>query len=138
MSKKIFVGNLPFTTSESDVRSLLEEYGEVEDIVMIMDRETKRFRGFCFVEMDDSGADAAIAALNDQEFNGRTIKVNEAKPREDRPGGRGGSRGGGNFGGKPGSGGRPGGRPGGGRPNNPRGDATGGNRRNFPSGSGHR
>jgi cold-inducible RNA-binding protein len=133
LSKKLFVGNLPFNTSESEVRSLLEQYGEVTDIAMILDRDTKRFRGFCFVEMDDSAADAAIAALNDQEFNGRTIKVNEAKPREDRPRGRGGNRGGGNFGG-----GRPGGRPGGGKPNNPRGDATSGNRRNFPSGSGHR
>jgi len=128
LSKKVFVGNLPFNTSESDIRSLLEEYGEVTDIAMIRDRDTKRFRGFCFVEMDDSGAEEAIKSLNEQEYNGRTLKVNEAKPREERPGGRGGGRGGGNFGrGKPG-----------GKPNNPRGDAISGNRRNFPSGSGHR
>lgn len=130
MSKKLFVGNLPFTTTEEEVRNLLEEYGEVTDIAFIRDRETKRFRGFCFVEMDDDGARAAITSLNGQEYNGRPLKVNEAQERENR----GGSRGGGNFGGgKPG--GRPGGRPGGGKP---RSDAMGGNRRNFPSGSGHR
>lgn len=129
MSKKLFVGNLPFNTSEEDVRGMLEEYGDVTDIAMIRDRETKRFRGFCFVEMDDDGARAAIAALNGKEFNGRPLKVNEAQEREDR----GGSRGGGSsFGG-----GKPGGRPGGGR-GKPRSDATSGNRRNFPSGSGHR
>jgi RNA recognition motif-containing protein len=105
VSKKLFVGNLPFTTSEDEVRSLLEEYGEVTDIAFIRDRETKRFRGFCFVEMDDSEASAAIAGLNGKEYNGRPLKVNEALEREDR----GGNRGGGNFGG-----GKPGGRPGGG------------------------
>ncbi len=131
MSKKVFVGNLPYNTSESEVRSLLEEYGEVTDIAMIRDRDTKRFRGFCFVEMDDSGAEAAINALNEQEFNGRNLKVNEAQPREERGGGRGGQRGGGPPGGRPG--GRPGGKPGG-----PRKGFDGGNRRNFPSGSGHR
>jgi RNA recognition motif-containing protein len=108
--KKLYVGNLPFDTDEEQVRELFSGYGEVRSVDMINDRDTGRFRGFCFVGMDDAAADAAIQALNGYSFGGRPLKVNEAKPREERPpggGGRGGyggggrpdSRGGGNRGG---------------------------------------
>ena len=99
LSKKIYVGNLPFQATEEDVRQLFEEYGEIESVAMITDRDTGRFRGFCFVEMADGAADAAMAALDGQDFNGRDLRVNEARPREERGGGgyrggRGGNRGG--------------------------------------------
>lgn len=100
MSKKIYVGNLSYQATEEQVRDLFSEFGEVESVAMINDRDTGRFRGFCFVEMDDDDADAAIEALDGQEIDGRSLRVNEARPREDRGGGRrGGSRGGGNRGG---------------------------------------
>ena len=97
----MYVGNLPFQTTEDEVRQLFEEYGEIESVAMITDRESGRFRGFCFVEMDDTAANAAIAALDGKEFGGRDMRVNEARPREDRGGNRGGNRGnrGGNRGG---------------------------------------
>lgn len=95
MSKKIYVGNLSFQTTEDGVRDLFSEYGEIESIAWINDRDTGRFRGFCFVEMPDADALAAIAALDGQEFDGRALKVNEARPRENRGGGNRG-RGGGN------------------------------------------
>ncbi|KAA3661432.1 MAG: RNA-binding protein [Chloroflexi bacterium] len=87
MSKKIYVGNLPFSATEEQVRELFVEHGEVESIAMITDRDTGRFRGFGFVEMEDSKANAAISALNDAMFDGRALRVNEARPREDRGGG---------------------------------------------------
>lgn len=100
MSKKIYVGNLSYQATEEQVRDLFEEYGEIESLAMINDRDTGRFRGFCFVEMDDASADAAIKALDGQEVDGRNLRVNEARPREDRGGQRGGgNRGGGNRGG---------------------------------------
>lgn len=89
MPKRIYVGNLPYTATEEEVRNLFSEHGEVTNVAMINDRETGRFRGFCFVEMGDADADAAIEALNGQDMGGRPLKVNEARPREDR-GGRGG------------------------------------------------
>ncbi len=93
--KKLYVGNLPFDTDEEQVRELFSSYGEVRSVDMINDRDTGRFRGFCFVAMDNAEADAATAALNGYSFGGRPLKVNEAKPREERPGGGGGgSRGG--------------------------------------------
>ena len=93
--KKLYVGNLPFDTDEEQVRELFSTYGEVRSVDMINDRDTGRFRGFCFVAMDNSEADAAIQALNGYSFGGRPLKVNEAKPREERaPGSGGGSRGG--------------------------------------------
>lgn len=92
--KKLYVGNLPFDTDEEQVRELFSTYGDVKSVDMINDRETGRFRGFCFVAMDNSEADAAIAALNGYSMNGRPLKVNEAKPREERPAGSGGGRGG--------------------------------------------
>ena len=98
MAKKIYVGNLSFNSSEDEVRELFAEYGEVSSVAMITDRDTGRFRGFCFVEMAEAGADAAIQALDGKDVDGRSLRVNEARPREDRGGG-GGNRGGGNRGG---------------------------------------
>jgi RNA recognition motif-containing protein len=92
--KKLYVGNLPFDTDEEQVRELFSTYGDVKSVDMINDRETGRFRGFCFVAMDNAEADAAIQALNGYSMNGRPLKVNEAKPREERPAGSGGGRGG--------------------------------------------
>ena len=81
----IYVGNLPYQTSESDLSNLFGQYGAVEKATIIKDRETKRSKGFGFVEMpDSSAASSAIDALNGQEFNGRKITVNEARPREAR------------------------------------------------------
>ena len=79
--KKMYVGNLPFSSSEEDVQNLFAQYGTVESVNLIEDRQTGRPRGFGFVEMDTSNADAAISALDGTDFGGRTLKVNEAKPR---------------------------------------------------------
>lgn len=99
MSKKLYVGNLPFNATETDVRDLFAAYGDVESIAMINDRETGRFRGFCFVEMADDEASAAIAALDGHDFDGRSLRVNEAREREQRGGGRQGGGGRGRSGG---------------------------------------
>ncbi len=90
MSKKIYVGNLPFSATEDSVRELFQQHGTVESVNLISDRETGRPRGFGFVEMDDAGADAAISALEGTSMDGRTLRVNLARPREDRGGGGGG------------------------------------------------
>jgi RNA recognition motif-containing protein len=82
--KTIYVGNLPFTASEDQVRQLFEQFGKVQSVKLITDRDTGRPRGFGFVEMDDGEADAAIAGLNGQEFGGRTLRINEARERPDR------------------------------------------------------
>lgn len=82
----IYVGNLPWGTTEESLRSLFEAHGEVDSAKVITDRETGRSRGFGFVEMpDDSAAQSAIDALNDKDFEGRNLRVNEARPRDDRP-----------------------------------------------------
>jgi RNA recognition motif-containing protein len=94
MPKKIYVGNLPFSASEDQVRDLFSAHGDVTSVAIITDRETGRPRGFGFVEME-SGAEAAIETLNGTEMDGRNLNVNEAKPREDRGGGGGGGGGGG-------------------------------------------
>jgi RNA recognition motif-containing protein len=94
MAKKIYVGNLPFSASDDEIRSLFGTHGDVQSVNLITDRETGRPRGFGFVEMDESGADAAIAALDGKDMDGRALKVNEARPRNDRSGSGGGSRGG--------------------------------------------
>lgn len=102
LSKKMYVGNLSFEATEEQVRELFAPYGSIESLNMITDRQTGQFRGFCFVEMETSAANAAISALDNHQLDGRTLKVNEAKPREERGGGfRGGNnnRGGGNRGG---------------------------------------
>ena len=83
--KSIYVGNLPFSASEDDVRDLFATHGEVSSVKLIEDRETGRLRGFGFVEMEDAGALAAIEALDGNDMGGRTLKVNEAKPRAPRP-----------------------------------------------------
>lgn len=89
MAKRIYVGNLPFSATEEEVRGLFEPYGEIVSVAMINDRETGRFRGFCFVEMADADADEAIEALNGMDVGGRSLRVNEAQPREERRGGGG-------------------------------------------------
>lgn len=92
---KIYVGNLPFTATQSDVEALFSEHGQVGEVTMINDRETGRPRGFGFVEMPDSSqANAAIAALNGRDYNGRALNINEARERTGGGGGGGGSRGG--------------------------------------------
>jgi RNA recognition motif-containing protein len=88
----MFVGNLSFQTTESDLTNLFEQAGQIESLTIITDRDTGRSKGFGFVEMDSEDADKAIAQFNGTELNGRTINVNEARPREDRSGSRGGSR----------------------------------------------
>jgi len=138
LSKKIYVGNLSFQTTEDQIRDLFAEYGEVESVAFITDRDTGRFRGFCFVEMEASAADNAIEALDGQDFDGRGLRVNEARPREERRGGGGGagggSRGGGGYRGS--GGGNRGSSSGGGRRDS---SGGGGNRRNdFPDSGGGR
>jgi RNA recognition motif-containing protein len=83
MSMNLYVGNLPFTTTTEDLEKLFAEHGKVTRAQVMMDRETGRSRGFGFVEMSE-GAEAAIQALNGAQFQGRTLTVNEAKPRESR------------------------------------------------------
>ena len=115
--KNLYVGNLPHSTTEPELRGLFEAHGAVEKVSLVTDRETGRSRGFAFVEMTDAGeAEKAIAALNGTELGGRALKINEAKPKTDRPGGGGGGRGfgGGGGGGRGFGGGGGGGRPGGG------------------------
>lgn len=108
MNKRIYVGNLPFHTTEQELTDLFSQAGAVESVNLITDRETGRSKGFAFVEMSGSDADEAINRFNGHEFNGRSLTVNEARPREDRGGGRGGY-GGGRGGGGGGRGGRGGG-----------------------------
>ncbi|HEX9731245.1 MAG TPA: RNA-binding protein [Thermoanaerobaculia bacterium] len=83
MSKKIYVGNLPFSATEDEIRGLFAEFGTVESVSLVTDRDSGRPRGFGFVEMSD-GADEAIRALDQYEMGGRNLNVNEARPREDR------------------------------------------------------
>jgi RNA recognition motif-containing protein len=96
MTKRIYVGNLPFSATEDEVRERFAEFGEVESVNLISDRYTGQPRGFGFVEMGDEDADSAIAALNNTSLGGRTIKVSAARQREGgarRGGGGGGGRG---------------------------------------------
>ena len=86
---KLYVGNLPFSATENEVRELFAQYGNVFDVTLINDRETGRPRGFGFVEMDDEAAQAAMSALDGSDFGGRAIKVNEARERQPRQGGGG-------------------------------------------------
>jgi RNA recognition motif-containing protein len=95
VAKKLYVGNLSYETTDSDLRTLFGQHGTVQSAQVIMDRDTGRSKGFGFVEMDSGEqAQAAITALNGQQVNGRALTVNEARPREDRGGSRGGSTGG--------------------------------------------
>lgn len=127
--KKIYVGNVSFQTTEDSLRSLFEQYGAVETVDMVRDRESGQPRGFGFVEMtNDTEADTAIGSLNGQQFDGRQLTVNEARPKTERSFGGGGGRGGyggnrgggGGRGGFGGGGGRGGGGQGGGRDRGPR------------------
>jgi len=118
VGKKLYVGNLTYRVSSSDLEQLFSQYGSVESAEVISDRDTGRSKGFGFVEMSsDAEARAAVEALNDQEHDGRRLTVNEARPREPRAGGGGGAgggwRGGGGGGGGAGGGGGGRGRSGG-------------------------
>ena len=94
MSKKVYVGNMNYSTAENQLRDLFAQYGEVSSVNIIIDRYTGKAKGFGFVEMPNAEeAKKAIEALNDQELDGRPLRVNEARPRDPRPGG------GGRFGG---------------------------------------
>ncbi len=106
MGKKLYVGNLSYETSDSDLSSMFSAHGSVQSAQVIMDRDTGRSKGFGFVEMgSDQEAQAAIGALNGKEVNGRALTVNEARPKTEG-GGRGGSGGGrGGYGGGGGGGG---------------------------------
>ena len=84
MSKSIYVGNLSWNATEEQVQNLFAQYGTVNSVKLVSDRDTGRARGFGFVEMEDAGALAAIEALNNFSFGGRTLRVNEAQPREPR------------------------------------------------------
>ncbi len=98
----IYVGNLPYSTTDDQLRSFFEEYGSVDSARVIMDRESGRSKGFGFVEMSNANeANAAIEGLNGQDMGGRSLTVNEARPREERGPRRGGGGGfgGGGFGG---------------------------------------
>ena len=115
MATKLYVGNLSFNTSNLDLSDMFGAFGTVSSANIVEDRETGRSRGFGFVEMGSSAeAEAAIASLNGKEVDGRSLTVNEAKPRENRGGGNGGGGGrggyggggGGNYGGGGGGGGR--------------------------------
>ena len=110
--KNLYVGNLPFGTTNEDLIEAFGQFGTVVKAQIIMDRETGRSRGFAFVEMAE-GVEQAIQGMNDAEFQGRRLTVNEAKPREERPRGGGGG-GGGGYGGGGGRGGSGGGGYGGG------------------------
>ena len=99
MGKRLYVGNLDYGVTDSDLEQLFAAHGTVESAQVVMDRDTGRSKGFGFVEMsNDQEAQAAIAALNGKDSGGRSLTVNEAKPREDRGGGRGGYGGGGRGG----------------------------------------
>ncbi len=85
MENKLFVNNMPFATKEEEIRALFEEFGEITELKMITDRETGRFRGFCFITYaTDEAASAAKEALSGKEVNGRQIAVEIAKPQENR------------------------------------------------------
>ena len=84
MATSIYVGNLPWSATQESVESLFSPYGEVLSVKLVSDRETGRARGFGFVEMEDGEADSAIEALDNFSFGGRTLRVNEAKPRAPR------------------------------------------------------
>ena len=100
MAKRLYVGNLAYTTTNNDLETLFAPFGDVRNAQVVMDFATGRSKGFGFVEMNsDSEAQAAITGLNEQDFNGRPLTVNEARPREERSKGGGGHRGVGGGGG---------------------------------------
>jgi RNA recognition motif. (a.k.a. RRM, RBD, or RNP domain) len=135
VAKSLYVGGLPYSATQESVRELFEGVGEVSTVRLIMDRETGQSKGFAFVDMaDDAAAQEAIAQLNGSQFGGRSLVVNEARPREERTGGGGGGgyRGGGGGGGGGGyRGGGGGGGYGGGGGGYGRDDRGGGGRRDY-------
>jgi RNA recognition motif-containing protein len=107
MGKKLYVGNLPYSVGDSDLQRLFEAHGSVVSAQVIIDRDTGRSKGFGFVEMgNDSEAQAAIADMNGKEVDGRSLTVNEARPKPEGGGGGGGRGGRGGYGGGGGGGGR--------------------------------
>jgi RNA recognition motif-containing protein len=99
MAKKLYVGNLPYTTTEQELRDMFSQVGEIADLAVITDRYTGQSKGFAFVEMaSDDAAQEAISRFDGQMMGNRQLVVNEARPREDRGGGRGGDRRGGGGG----------------------------------------
>ena len=135
MSVKIYVGNLAYQTTSEDLQSLFSQSGQVDSASVVQDRDTGRSRGFGFVEMANrEEAEAAIESLNGADFHGRSLTVNEARPREERGGGGGGSRGG--YGGGGGSRGGYGG--GGGSRGGYGGGSGGGSRGGYGSSSSDR
>ena len=115
MGKKLYVGNLTYGVTDSELEQMFAAHGTVQSAQVIMDRDTGRSKGFGFVDMSSAQeAQAAIAAMNGKDVNGRNLTVNEAKPREDRGGGGGRGYGGGGGGGRGGYGGGGGGYGGGG------------------------
>lgn len=90
MSKRIYIGNLSFDTTEDEITNLFQQVGEIESATIITDRDTGRSKGFGFVEMSDEDAEKVIAQFNGTELNGRTLTVNEARPRPERSDNRGG------------------------------------------------
>ena len=117
MESKLYVGNLSYNVSEDDLRELFSQAGEIKDVQIITDRDTRRSKGFGFVEFNtQADAEKAIQMFNEHELDGRRLTVNIARPREDRGGGGGGGfRGGGGGGSRGGYGGGRGGRGGSGR-----------------------
>jgi RNA recognition motif-containing protein len=85
MSKRLFVGNLPYKLRNAELRELFAKFGNVLDAHVVLEKGTNKSKGFGFVELDDDAATAAISELNNAELEGRKIAVNEAKPREERP-----------------------------------------------------
>ncbi len=79
--KKLYVGNLPYSATEAELRELFSQFGDVHAVNLISDRETGRPRGFCFIEMDEPAAEAAVSSLDGQDFGGRNLRVNEARER---------------------------------------------------------
>lgn len=132
MTKKLYVGNLSYNTTEAQVRALFAQVGEVESVSLITDRETGRAKGFGFVEMStDEASQEAIKRFNGYTLDERVLTVNEARPREERPRGGGGFGGGYGGGGYGGGGNRREGRSGGGRDSRRSEGGYGGNRKRF-------
>ena len=131
MPKNLYVGNLPFSTTSDELREAFGAHGTVTRVQVITDRETGRSRGFGFVEMEE-GADEAVVKMNGAMFQGRTLTVNEARPREPRQGGAGG----GGYGGGGGGGGRGGYGGGGGGGRGSYGGGGGGGRGGYGGGGG--
>ncbi len=129
MESRLFVGNLSYNVSEEDVRELFSQAGELKDVTLVVDRDTRRPKGFGFVEYtNQADAEKAIQMFNDQELDGRRLNVSMARPREERSSGGGGGYGGGYGGGGGGRGGYGGGGRGGGRGGRGGGSRGGGSR----------